>query len=388
MLAAIGFSATAEAGKKPTKGPSGDKFYFPSNKKISKKHGTLIWQRKAQKGVRLSSARVNKVIAYSSKSTTGKKVAVTGSLAIPKGKTPKGGWPVVTYAHGTTGIADICAPSRNAPNGPANDSIVYVDSGLNTLVEEGYAVLRTDYEGLGTRGIHPYLIGKSEGRSVLDIVRAARDYKKGLVSKKFVIVGHSQGGHAALFAAGLAKNWVSDLKPRGTIAYAPASHTAEQVPLLPSLTSPSSLTALASLIVRGATTADSAIDPNALLSDGVLAFYPDTKTECLGALAEPDSLGGIAPSTLIRSGADQKPLLDTLAANNPNVVTPQPIFMAQGTADTTVFPFLTNQLNDELVASGDDVDYKLYPGATHGSVVEEAEADSLTFLNARLPSSR
>ena len=388
MLAAIGFSATADAGKKPTKGPSGNKFYYPSKKKISKKHGKLIWQRKAQVGVRLPSARINKVIAYSSKSITGQKVAVTGSIAIPKGKKPKGGWPVVTYAHGTTGIADICAPSRNTPNGPANDYVVYVDPGLNTLLEEGYAVLRTDYQGLGTRGVHPYLIGVSEGRSVLDIVRAARDYKNGLVSKKFVIAGHSQGGHAALFAAGLAKKWVPDLKPRGTIAYAPASHAAEQVPLLPALTSPSSLTALASLIVRGATTANSAIDPNALLSDPVLALYPDTNTECLGALAEPDSLGGIAPSTMIRPGTDQKPLLETLTANNPAVATPQPIFMAQGTADTTVFPFLTDQLNGELVALGDDVDYKLYPGANHGGVVEAAEADSLAFLNERLPSSR
>ncbi|MFA9401082.1 MAG: alpha/beta fold hydrolase, partial [Acidobacteriota bacterium] len=262
----------------------------------------MIWQKKAQKGVRLSSARVNKVIAYSSKSITGKKVAVTGSMAIPKGKTPKGGWPVVTYAHGTTGIADICAPSRNTPNGPANDYIVYVDPGLNTLLEEGYAVLRTDYEGLGTRGIHPFLIGKAEGRSVLDIVRAARDYKKGLVSKKFAIAGHSQGGHAALFAAGLAKKWVPDLKPRGTIAWAPASHMADQAMLLPALTTPSSLSALASLIVRGASTANSAINGKALLSDPAYAFYPDTKTECLGALSQPDSLGGLAPSTLLRPG--------------------------------------------------------------------------------------
>ena len=67
-------------------------------------------------------------------------------------------------------------------------------------------MLRTDYQGLGTRGVHPYLIGVSEGRSVLDIVRAARDYKKGLVSKKFIIAGHSQGGHAACSRPGLPSN--------------------------------------------------------------------------------------------------------------------------------------------------------------------------------------
>ena len=105
---------------------------------------------------------------YRSTSPTGAPIAVSGTVAVPKGNAPRGGWPVITWAHGTTGIADACAPSR------ANVLGGYDNPLLNRWLQAGYAVVRTDYEGLGTPGDHPYLIGVSEGRSVLDMVRAAR----------------------------------------------------------------------------------------------------------------------------------------------------------------------------------------------------------------------
>ena len=73
--------------------------------------------------------------------------------------------------------------------------------------------MRTDYEGLGTPGDHPYLIGVSEGRSVLDMVRAARKLDSNL-GKRVVIAGHSQGGHAALWAASLQRSWTPELNAR------------------------------------------------------------------------------------------------------------------------------------------------------------------------------
>ena len=87
--------------------------------------------------------------------------------------------------------------------------------------------MRTDYEGLGTPGAHPYLIGRSEGHSVLDAVRAARKLDKRL-GKRVVLAGHSQGGQSVLWAASLAPNYTPDLKVRGTVALAPVSHLAEQ----------------------------------------------------------------------------------------------------------------------------------------------------------------
>lgn len=398
VVAAAFFAATvipAGADAKPKKknpatkvkkGPNGLAFYKPP-KKTPKQHGRLIWTSKATGVVPLKSAAWTKKVLYTSTTPGGKRTAVSGSVSVPKGKAPKSGWPVITYGHGTTGIADKCAPSRNTANGPATSYISYTDAEQNAWLKAGYAVLRSDYQGLGTPGVHPFLIGKASGRSMLDIVRAARDLDP-KISKKFLIAGHSQGGHAALFAAGEAAKWVPDLKLRGTVAYAPASQLRTQASLLPNLTAPSSLTALASLIVKGASAVDPSIDAAQLLSDPVLAFYPQTETECLSELAKPENLGGIAPSELIRDGANTEPLFALLDEQNPDQKTAAPILLAQGDADVTTFPQLTKILNTQLVAAGDTVDYITYPGVDHGEVLKAAKTDVMSFFEQRLPSGR
>ncbi|HEY6636832.1 MAG TPA: lipase family protein [Solirubrobacterales bacterium] len=375
--------AKGKAQAKVTKGPKGLKFYKPP-KKLPKQHGTLIWARKATGLVPLADARYTKLVLYSSRTPQGAKTAVSGSVSVPKGKPPKHGWPVITWAHGTTGVADACAPSRNSVTSPAQAAISYINPELNDWLRAGYAVVQTDYQGLGTPGKHPYLIGEAEGRSVLDIVSAARrlDPK---IGNRFLISGHSQGGQSALFAAGEASTWTPKLRLRGTVAFAPASHILEQVPLLPALTTPSSLTALATMILDGASTQSSAINENALLSDEVLAFYPLLQSQCLEQLATSSELGGIPPSHLIRSGADLTPVNPVLAGMNPLVRTAAPILIAQGTADSTVFPVYTDQLKDELVHAGDQVTYNKYPGADHVGVVTSGEADALAFFQQMLP---
>ena len=371
---------------KVKQGPGGLAFYKPP-KKTPKQHGRLIWTGKATGVVPLKSAGWTKKVLYTSTTPLGKRTAVSGSVSVPKGKAPKGGWPMITYGHGTTGIADKCAPSRNTANGPATSYISYTDAEQNAWLKAGYAVARTDYQGLGTPGVHPFLIGKASGRSMLDIVRAARDLDP-KISKKFLIAGHSQGGHAALFAAGEATKWVPDLKLRGTVAYAPASQLRTQAGALPGLTTPSSLTALAALIVKGAQQVDPDINSLQLLSDPVLAFFPQTETECLSRLAEDDNLGGIAPSELIREGADTEPLFDLLDEQNPDVTTAAPILLAQGAEDETTFPVLTDMLNKQLLAAGDSVDYIKYPGVDHGGVLAAAKTDAMSFFQERLPSGR
>jgi fermentation-respiration switch protein FrsA (DUF1100 family) len=291
---------------------------------------------------------------------------------------------VITWAHGTTGVADACAPSRNSTTSPASASISYIYPDLDEWLRAGYAVVQTDYQGLGTPGKHPYLIGEAEGRSVLDIVTAARQLDP-KIGKRFLISGHSQGGQSALFAAGEASTWTPKLRLRGTVAFAPASHILEQVPLLPNLTTPSPLTALATMILDGASTQSNAIDVNKILSDEVLAFYPRLQTECLQQLAESNELGGIPPSHLMRSGADLSPVNPVLAGMNPLVKSAAPIQIEQGEADTTVFPVYTGQLKDELVSAGNQLTYKTYPGVNHVTVVTAGEPDALAFFRQVLP---
>ena len=237
------------------KGPRGAAFYKPPAH-LKGKHGALIWARRQTGRDALKGASKDQLLLYRSTSVGGKKIAVSGSLALPKGKAPRGGWPVITYAHGTTGAADSCAPTRGYD---ASDLVSYAYPLLRRWLKAGYAVVRTDYEGLGTPGVHPYLVGESEGRSVLDAVRAARALEPRL-SKRFVIAGHSQGGHAALFAASLAKKWVPELQLRGTVAFAPASHLEHQFRATLGIAAPGGgLGAIVGLGLRAVDTVDPAL---------------------------------------------------------------------------------------------------------------------------------
>lgn len=375
-------TATAAKSQKPPKGPAGTKFYTPP-KHYPAKHGSLIWQRK-DTGITPIPGAKNRLVLYSTKTLGGGKVVASGVVSTPQGKAPKGGWPVISYAHGTTGVADVCAPTRMPEGSPQVGYVTYMNPVIDAWLDAGYAVVRTDYAGLGTPGPHGYLVGSDEGHAVLDIVTAARALNKD-IGKKFLIAGHSQGGHAALFAAGEAASYGKGLKLRGTVAYAPASHLAEQEALLPALTSPNPLTALATMIVSGAATVTDQIVPSQILSEQVLQFYPQLEQTCLAQISQPDSLGGIPPSQLLRPGADANALREVLADQNPAVVTKAPILLAQGLADTTVFPQFTTALNGELVANGDSVDYQTYPGVGHGEIPLVAEDQVMSFFEQRLP---
>jgi pimeloyl-ACP methyl ester carboxylesterase len=383
LAAAVLVASAESADAAGRKGPAGGAFY-KGPKQTPKGHGKLIWQRNATKLTPIAGARLNKTILYTSRSPAGDRIVVSGSVSVPKGKAPKGGWPVISWAHGTTGAADACAPTRIRPNSVMAPYVAYVHPQMEDWVRAGYAVVATDYQGLGTPGPHPYLVGEAEGRSVVDIVSAARQLVPSL-GKRFLIAGHSQGGQSSLFAASLADEWAPKLKLRGTVAYAPASHLSEQAKFLPSLTTPSGLSALVTLIFKGASTASDDLKPGKFLTAEAKALYPQTEQLCLAQLAESDSLGGLAPADLLRGSADLDPLYGVLDDMNPAVEIGPPVLLAQGGADTTVFPTFTDMLNGELDKLGDEVTYKTYPGVNHGASVAAAEANALSFFEKRLP---
>ncbi len=361
-------SSSAIAAKKtakPRRGPTGVAFYTPPSPIPGKRHGDLIWSR-------------GKLVLYRSTSIAGAPIAVSGTVALPTGKPPKGGWPVITWAHGTTGIADQCAPSRLS---------VAATSPLQARwLKAGYAVVNTDYEGLGTAGVHPYLIGNSEGRGVLDIVRAAQQLYPGRLSNKVAIAGHSQGGQSALFAAALAPTWTPELKVQATVAFAPVSHLEDQTGLLAS-TNITSLSGLVAMIIRGDDVADPSANISSLLTPQAAALYPQTLTKCLGDLDKPDSFGSLPLNQMILAGADLSKVIAIQKANDAAFLhIHTAVLIEQGNADTTVFPVYTSQLQNTLVANGVKSTLHTYPDVTHGTVVTGAPADDATnYLEMELP---
>ena len=157
------------------------------------------------------------LLTYKMLGVDGKEVQATSLLFTPTGAVPTSGWKIVAWAHGTVGVADKCAPSRQS----LGSSAVLIQK----LIDAGYVVVAPDYEGLGAEGNHPFLNLKSEAFSITDAVVAARNYLTSQgknISTEWMTVGHSQGGHAALGAAQYASR--ANLNYKGTIAVAPASN--------------------------------------------------------------------------------------------------------------------------------------------------------------------
>jgi predicted esterase len=383
LLACTATGAPAQA--KVDEGPRGEAFYTPPQALAGKAHGDPIWARRLTGAAVVPGASSTRVLLYRSQDAAGQDVAVSGVVSIPKGKRPRGGWPVVTYAHGTTGIADQCAPSRDVPNSPAHPYNAYILPVLAAWLKAGYAVVRTDYQGLGTPGVHQYLIGRSEGRAVLDMALAARRADPRL-GKATIIAGHSQGGHAALFAAALAPAYAPRLSVRGTVAFAPASHLDEQIPLTAALAAPGSgLSALVVTITRGIDAATPGFDAAKVLSEAALAHYPHTLTDCLGELAAPSSVGGLAPQALFRPGLDFAPIAKLLDAQDPShLKIKTPVLIEQGAADTTVIPLFTDRLATELKDNGASVSYDKVAGVGHGDVAAATEKDVTAWMAKRL----
>jgi pimeloyl-ACP methyl ester carboxylesterase len=357
----------------------------PAANAATPKHGQLLQSRKITGDPALTAAGKNFFVKYRSVGVDGKPITVSGLVSLPKGKAPKKGWPVISYDHGTTGIADQCAPSRDANDNPAHLYNSYVYPLLNRWLKAGYAVVRTDYQGLGTAGAHQYLVGVAEGRSTLDIVRAARKLDK-RVSNRFAIAGHSQGGHAALWAAKLAPSWTPDLKLGGTVAFAPASHISEQVAFVRAAKSPGGgLSAEAALIIRGIDLVDPGLNIPSLLSDKFAALYPETLTKCLPQLSQSDSIGGLAPSELFKEDADLSALTKAADKSDPeNLKIKSPLDVEQGKQDTTVLPGLTDDLVKQLRGRGAKVVYKKYANTSHGAVVVSAADHATKYIKQHL----
>lgn len=378
LLFVVAFVAAAPAADaKVPKAPHGLQLYKPPANLKRYAHGDLIWARRVENP--LPQASRTWTLLYRSTSLRGKAIGVSGFVMLPKGKPPKRGWPVVSWAHGTSGIADRCAPSRD-PDGPYT---AYAAPQFGAWLKAGYAIANTDYEGLGTPGVHPYLVGRSEGRGVVDIVRASRQLD-GRLARRYVIAGHSQGGHAALFAAALAPKRAPELRLRGVAAYAPASHLDLLSRALPSFTSTSGLSGLAALVLRGVSSVYPQIKPRQIASERALALLPQVDKVCLAALNGASAFGGIAPADLVRPGADLEPLIKRLARQNPDLKIAVPILLAQGLADTTVLPPLTEQLDGELRARRNRVRYLTYPEVEHVGIVSAADEATRRFFKARL----
>lgn len=317
-------------------------------------------------------------VLYRSTGLDNKPILVSGVVIVPAGDPPPGGRPIVAWAHPTSGVVPRCAPSL---------AIFLFEQiqGLRSFVRDGYVVAATDYPGLGTPGPHPYLVGTSEARAVIDSVRVAATLPGAGGGKNFVVWGHSQGGHAALFTGIIAKTYAPELDLLGVAAAAPASDLATLMNEDIDSVGGKNITAMTLWSWQRVFDAkmDKVVDPRAMPAIDQLA------EECIEGpfdlrrrqLTE-QPLEQYFLTT--KHPSDVEPWRTLLTENSPGALPPEiPVFLAQGTDDVIIHPDVTKTYAAKLCKAGSKVRMLSMPNIGHGRAAQASTQDMLGWTSDR-----
>ncbi|MGW0174686.1 lipase family protein [Rhodococcus sp. NPDC003322] len=340
-------------------------------------HGTVVATAELPQMARLPEAVSQRQLTYWTEGPTGAPALSTGGVYVPAGTAPAGGWPVVAWAHGTTGVGDDCAPAHGY------DTTWLTRDYVSAWLQQGYAVVATDYVGLGTEGTHAYLHGRSEGRAVIDMVRAAHAETPEL-SPAWVVVGHSQGGHSAMFAAHEATRYAPELDYRGAVATGTPANLEMLLPLggpgFPDL-GLNGLTVFAAYIIDGIRVARPDLPIDDYLTPAGAALVKDSESLCYLEMRDRAGKFGVGEmlSRPLNEPRIREALLDYLAV--PITGYDRPVFVGQGLRDQTVpFPLAT-KLALDLQLTGQPVTFRTYD-TFHGDTVLAALPDTTAFVRS------
>jgi dipeptidyl aminopeptidase/acylaminoacyl peptidase len=316
-------------------------------------------------------------IVYHSTDGSGAAVDVTGVVIVPAGRAPAGGRDIVAWAHGTSGIADACAPSTNSW---LFESI----PGLGDLLKRGYIVAATDYQGLGGPGPHPYLVGPSAAHSVLDSVRAARAVPHASASNRFALWGESQGGHATLWSAQLAAAYAPELELVGAAADAP---TVDLV---------ANLAGNTNAAVRALITAYAAASWSEVYDIPLSTITGPVGEDLIHRLAKNCvTLDGFKLRTkigLVRlthqlRGLDLNASPRWAELMRVNSVAPRklgvPLLIAQGSADVIVAPEVTRQFVEQMCRVGQPLRFVEVAGGDHVTIAKRTARTTIDWSSGR-----
>lgn len=376
-------SAVSAASAAVPEGPAGDAFYTPPSTLPAGKRGSPVYARALDGTMRLPSAAKNTLLLYRSLDDKGRATVVSGTVSIPEGQAPAGGWPVINWTHGTTGLNEMCGPSRDTKKGPEHPYIEVISNFLDDFVKHGYAVVATDYQGLGVAGFHPFLQGVPNAHNALDMLRAARALEP-QIGKRYAVVGHSQGGQADLFTAAQGPSYVPEFKLVGNVAFAPGSQIARRLESVMASDKTELSLPYVLYVLQSYAKTDPSIDLSRILTPQAIAHLPDLYEQCMThALSTGYWASAIAKDQFVAK-PDLKNFLKFSAKNEPgSLKISVPTLVVQGSADVTVFPATTDALARQLCARGNVMGYKVIAEADHEGSMVLGQTTALEWINAR-----
>jgi len=314
-------------------------------------------------------------VLYNSTDLDGGIVPVSGVIYIPLTLPPAGGRNVVAWAHPTTGIAPGCAPSLDT-GGIGAISTDQSIPGLAEFIAAGDIVAATDYQGMGVpdAGIHPYLIGQSEGANILDAVRAAKALPGAFVSGRYAVWGHSQGAQAALFAGQISHAYAPELDLVGVAAAAPPTYLpgefAEPMTNVGDRILNSYVYDSWSIIYH--------VPVTSVVAPQFVPAVQKTAAQCINSIGTGiAALRAASPLTNSFRAADAshtQPWFTLFDENSPGHAPPgAPLLIVQGTKDPTVEPYWTRGFVGKICSRHQTVDYVEYQGVKHLMIAYKSE---------------
>lgn len=317
-------------------------------------------------------------VLYRSTDPDDRPIAVSGVVIVPPGKAPAGGWPIVAWAHPTTGIVPRCAPSLAI-------FLFQQIAGSRQLIERGYAIAATDYPGLGTPGPHPYLVGVSEARAVIDAVRAARSLPDANISDRYAVWGHSQGGQAALYTGIISQTYAPELKLLGVAAAAPATDLRTLMTDDMNTSGGKNLTAMT--LWSWARFYNAPFDK--LVTPAAVPVIDALAQECIEGIfdifmRDRTSRPLLQSFLAVTDPASVEPWRSLLARNTPGTLPREiPVFLAQGSTDALVRPEVTKAYMEQLCQAGSSVRMLQLLDVGHGFAGRDAADAAIEWISDR-----
>lgn len=288
--------------------------------------------------------------------------AIASAVVLAPSAAPSAPLPVIAWTHGTTGVASGCAPTVLPAPFPFDATV----PALESLVAEKWALVGTDYVGLGTAGVHQYLIGEPAGRAALDAVRAARQLEGLTLDRRTVVWGHSQGGHAALWTGILAPAYAPDVNVIGVAALAPATE-------IGALVEAAQYTVVGKIMASYVMSAYSATYHDVRWEEYV---RPRARARAMASrcLSGPGALLSVGTALTLETPFFAIPptsgvLGERFKQNVPTAKIASPLLVAQGLRDELVLPDVQGRYVRERCKAGQRLEYRPYDGRDHMSLV-------------------
>lgn len=342
--------------------PAGQNLYRPPDELVDGPAGSLVWHQRTASPV--PGALAWRVL-YRSRSADGDPIVVSGAVFRPAGRAPAGGFPVLSWAVGTVGLADACAPSRSPSFVPR----------LGRALDAGFVVVAPDGEGLGTRGPAHYLEGLSSAHTILDAARAAADLPGASVSGRVGLWGYSSGGHGVLFAAQEVADYAPELEMLGTVAVAPVVDVTR-------FASRTGSFAGFTFVTLGGWAKAFGLDPSTIFTDRLIRRLPRLNTECSPTYIFDWPLwrsSDVVVADPSRTAPWRGLMHRQLAGRAP--VT-GPVLVIQGSVDPIVSAVATEELQGRLCDVGATLDRSTVAGVGH-DIAYSTAGQAIDWLAAR-----